>query len=131
MLERVLTRPNLILLAAGGSAAMMIGALLFQYVGDMAPCKLCYWQRYPHIAAIGIGMFALMVPGRLFPLLGAIAALTTAGIGVALDESEQLPRPLGRFVWVPPPRRRLARVACQVEELVLRRLPPAGPEVRP
>ncbi|MDQ2088826.1 disulfide bond formation protein B [Marimonas arenosa] len=82
MLKRLMSRPNLILLAAGGSAAMMIGALLFQYVGDMAPCKLCYWQRYPHVAAIGIGVIALMVPGRLFPLLGALAALTTAGIGV-------------------------------------------------
>ncbi|WP_137700622.1 disulfide bond formation protein B [Marimonas lutisalis] len=77
-----LNRPALILLAAGGSAAMMIGALLFQYVGDMAPCKLCYWQRYPHIAAIGIGVLALMVPGRGFPLLGALAAATTGAIGV-------------------------------------------------
>ena len=76
-----LSRPNLILLAAGGSAAMMIGALLFQYVGDMAPCKLCYWQRYPHVAAIAIGVLALMIPGRGLPLLGALAALTTAAIG--------------------------------------------------
>jgi len=74
------TRPNLIFLAAGGSAAMMIGALLFQYVGDMAPCKLCYWQRYPHVAAIVIGVLALAIPGRGLPLLGALAALTTAGI---------------------------------------------------
>lgn len=75
------SRPTLIFLAASGSAALMIGALLFQYVGEMAPCKLCYWQRYPHVAAIVIGVIALAVPGRGLPLLGALAALITAGIG--------------------------------------------------
>jgi len=78
----MLTRPNLILLAAGGSAALLIGAYLFEYVGHLAPCKLCWWQRYPHFAAVGIGLVALMMPGRVFPLLGALAALTTAGIGI-------------------------------------------------
>lgn len=77
-----LSRPNLIFLAAGGSAAMMLGALAFQYVGDLAPCKLCYWQRYPHVAAIVIGVIALMLPGRFWPMLGALAAATTGGIGI-------------------------------------------------
>ncbi|WP_306004692.1 disulfide bond formation protein B [Aquicoccus porphyridii] len=77
-----LNRPTLIILAAGGSAAMLIGALLFQYVGEMAPCKLCYWQRYPHVAAVVIGVLALMVAGRGLPLLGALAAGSTGGIGV-------------------------------------------------
>lgn len=75
-------RRILILVAAAGSAAMMVGALGFQYVGDMPPCKLCYWQRYPHIAAAGIGLLALLIPGSIFPYLGAVAALTTAGLGV-------------------------------------------------
>lgn len=74
------SRPNLIFLAAAGSAALMIGALLFQYVGEMAPCKLCYWQRYPHVAAIVIGVLALAIPGRGLPLLGALAVLTSAAI---------------------------------------------------
>ena len=29
-----------ILLAAGGSAALLLGALGFQYLGGLAPCKL-------------------------------------------------------------------------------------------
>ena len=78
----LLTRPNLIFLAAGGSAALMLGALFFQYVLKMPPCELCYWQRYPHITAIIIGFLALVIPGRGLPLLGALAALTTSGIGV-------------------------------------------------
>ncbi|MBQ4823148.1 disulfide bond formation protein B [Leisingera sp. HS039] len=71
----------LIILAAGGSAALLLGALGFQYIGEMPPCKLCYWQRYPHAAAAGIGVLALIIPGALLPYLGALAALTTAGIG--------------------------------------------------
>ncbi|MHA6324077.1 disulfide bond formation protein B [Roseivivax sp. CAU 1753] len=76
-----MTRTLLILLAAGGSLVLMLGALGFQYLGDLPPCKLCYWQRYPHVAAIVIGAIALPVAGRALPALGALAALTTAAIG--------------------------------------------------
>ncbi|KIC27443.1 disulfide bond formation protein B [Leisingera sp. ANG-M6] len=71
----------LIVLAAAGSAALLLGALGFQYIGELAPCKLCYWQRYPHAAAAGIGVLALIIPGALLPYLGALAALATAGVG--------------------------------------------------
>lgn len=76
------SRPNLILLAGLGSGAMMLGALAFQHIGEMPPCKLCIWQRYPHVVAIVLAMIGLIIPGRLWPLLGALAALTTAAIGV-------------------------------------------------
>lgn len=75
----------LILLATLGSAAMMLGALGFQYIGEMPPCKMCYWQRYPHVAAVGIGILAFLLPGvgrTAFMYLGALAALTTGGIGI-------------------------------------------------
>lgn len=75
-------RRLLILIAAVGSAAMMLGALGFQYIGEMPPCKLCYWQRYPHIAAAAIGVVAFIVPGASLSYLGALAVLTTAGLGV-------------------------------------------------
>ena len=78
----LLTRRNLILLATLGSAAMVLGAWGFQYLGGLAPCKLCYWQRYPHMAAVPIGLVALAVPGVLLPLLGAIAAATTGALGI-------------------------------------------------
>lgn len=76
-----MTRKMLILTAAGGSAALLLGALAFQYLGGMHPCALCLMQRWPHLAAVLIGAVALVVPGRLLPLAGALAALTTAGIG--------------------------------------------------
>ncbi|MBO9452756.1 disulfide bond formation protein B [Tropicibacter sp. R16_0] len=75
------TRTNLILTAAAGSAAMLLGAWGFQYIGEMAPCKMCYWQRYPHAAAFVIGVLAIFMPGRWLPLLGGFAALATSGIG--------------------------------------------------
>ncbi|MFK7940178.1 MAG: disulfide bond formation protein B [Roseovarius sp.] len=75
-----LNRHSLIFLAAGGSAALLLAAFAFQHLGDMAPCKLCLWQRWPHGAAIVLGVFALAVPGRVFPLLGMLAALGTAAI---------------------------------------------------
>ena len=80
-----MTRQTLILLASLGSAAVLAGAFGFQYVGGLAPCHLCLQQRYPHAAAIVIGILALLLPtglsGRVLPWLGALAALTTAGLG--------------------------------------------------
>jgi len=77
-----MTRNLLILLAAGGSAALLLGALGFQYLGGLPPCDLCIWQRWPHLAAVAIGAAALALPGRGLPHLGALAALTTSGIGL-------------------------------------------------
>lgn len=76
-----MTRPLLIFLAAAGSALMLAGAFAFQYLGGLAPCHLCLLQRWPHAAAALIGVLALLIPGRLLPLAGALAALTTAGLG--------------------------------------------------
>jgi disulfide bond formation protein DsbB len=75
------TRNLLVLLAAGGSAALLAGAFLFQALG-FAPCAMCLWQRWPHAAAILIGVLAFFLPGRALPLLGALAAATTAAIGL-------------------------------------------------
>ena len=76
-----MSRNLLILLATLGSAALLAGAFAFQYLGGLAPCHLCWLQRYPHGAAVGIGVIALALPGlRLLPLAGALAALSTAAI---------------------------------------------------
>ena len=74
-------RSLLILLAAGGSLAALLGAFAFQYLGGLAPCHLCLLQRWPHAAAILIGVLALTIRSRLLCWLGALAALATAGIG--------------------------------------------------
>ena len=71
---------RLISLAMAGSAALLAGAFAFQYIGGLAPCVLCLWQRWPHGAAVLIGVVALLVGGRILPVLGAAAAATTAAI---------------------------------------------------
>ncbi|WP_420012042.1 disulfide bond formation protein B [Tateyamaria sp.] len=80
-----MTRKNLIALAALGSAALLAGAFLFQALG-YAPCKMCLWQRYPHAVAAALGAIAFFIPLpamilSALILVGALAALTTAGIG--------------------------------------------------
>lgn len=76
-----MTRNTLILLAGGGSFALLAGAYMFQALG-YAPCQMCLWQRWPHIAAIVIAAIALRVGGAVLPALGAAAAAVTAGLGV-------------------------------------------------
>ncbi len=77
-----MSRTSLVLAAAGGSAALLAAAFAFQYLGGLAPCELCLWQRWPHAAAVAIGAAALVRPGALLPLLGGGAALATGGIGL-------------------------------------------------
>lgn len=86
----ILTRPRLTLIATLGSVALLGGAFAFQYIGGLAPCALCLWQRWPHAAAILIGAVALATGWRGLLWLGALAALATAGIGIFHVGVEQL-----------------------------------------
>ncbi len=74
------------LLALGVPLALLGGALISQYVGHLYPCELCWYQRYPHIAAIALAALAFVVPGRpartAFVALAAIAILLSGAIGV-------------------------------------------------
>ena len=45
--------------AMWASAIALLAALGSQYLGGLAPCKLCIWQRIPHGVAIVIGLGAL------------------------------------------------------------------------
>ena len=73
---------TLIILAAAGSAGLLLGAWAFQHLGGLAPCKMCIWQRYPHGAAVGIGALALILGAPVLAWAGALAAAATAGVGV-------------------------------------------------
>lgn len=75
-----MTYKKWVLLAAGGSLALLAGAYGFQFLG-YAPCKMCWWQRYPHFVAVAIGALAMIIGTRALAYLGALAAFTTAVIG--------------------------------------------------
>ena len=74
-------RKTLILVAAGSSAALLLAALAFQYVGGLAPCPLCIWQRWPHLVAALTGAAAWGLGGALLPAIGAASMLGGAGLG--------------------------------------------------
>jgi disulfide bond formation protein DsbB len=42
-------------------ALLMAGALGSQYLGGLAPCEMCMWQRWPHYAAIVAAMLAILL----------------------------------------------------------------------
>jgi disulfide bond formation protein DsbB len=77
-----LTRTRLALAAALGSAGLLVAALVFQYGFGMAPCALCIWQRWPHLAAMLFGGVALAAPVAPIMLAGLAAAATSGGIAV-------------------------------------------------
>ncbi len=65
-----------------GSAALLGGALAFQYLGHLAPCEMCLWQRWPHVAALVLGLAAWAMGSRRGVVaLAAVAVLASAGIG--------------------------------------------------
>lgn len=76
-----MTQRTLILLATLGSAALLLGAYSFQHIGGLLPCKMCLWQRWPHAAAVLIGIAALALRHASLAWLGALAAATTGAIG--------------------------------------------------
>ncbi|ULB12484.1 disulfide bond formation protein B (plasmid) [Cereibacter azotoformans] len=64
------------MMIAGGS---LIAALLFQHVGGLQPCALCYPQRWAHALIVVAGAAWLVYPGRLTALAGALSALHSIG----------------------------------------------------
>lgn len=61
-------------------AALMGGALISQYVFGLYPCQMCWWQRYPHIAAIVLALLALTMKGKGSGDLAVILAAVAIGI---------------------------------------------------
>ena len=62
------------------------GALGSQYLGGLAPCEMCYWQRWPHSVAIALAALAFTQAAgsqqsRKLTLLAAIAIAVSGAIG--------------------------------------------------
>jgi len=79
----VLARLTALLLPLG----LLGGALGSQYLGGLVPCEMCFWQRWPHGAAILLAGFAFTGPpaserSRTLTLLAALAIAVSGAIGV-------------------------------------------------
>jgi disulfide bond formation protein DsbB len=75
------------LLALLVPTGLLGGALFSQYAGGLFPCEMCYWQRWPHGAAILLALGAIFSPigsprTRTLVLLAALAIALSGAIGV-------------------------------------------------
>jgi len=98
MAEAVAEAPNVSMRSRGPVAvarlialllplALLAGAFGSQYLGGLHPCEMCWWQRYPHMAAVVIAAFAFTAPAeatrtRALTLLAAAAIALSGAIGV-------------------------------------------------
>ena len=77
-----ITRQTGLLIAGLISTALLGGALLFQYLGGLAPCSLCIWQRWPHLAVMILALAGLRgIQPRLMLMLICLAGIISAGLG--------------------------------------------------
>ena len=82
-----MTTRQLITLASFSSMGVILAAYYFEFIGGFLPCKLCYWQRYPHYLIILIfplfyffPMRSLIFVGMLSMLVSTILALYHVGV---------------------------------------------------
>lgn len=75
------------LIALAVPAALLAGAYGSQHLGGLAPCEMCYWQRWAHWAGLAFALVSLAGAGRLpdrgrsFVWLAALAILASGAIG--------------------------------------------------
>lgn len=76
--------PLILLLASVGILAT---AFAFEHLGGLAPCELCWWQRYVLMAAIPVAALAVLLdrtrPGAAVGLLVLLGVIFLCGIAVA------------------------------------------------
>jgi disulfide bond formation protein DsbB len=117
-------RADRIAIAVGaGGACLVLGALGFQYIGGIAPCEMCHWQRWAHIAAAIVGILGGATvkresTARTLAWIAILCVLVSGGIGAYQTGTEYhiLPGPAActghRYILgsnMPPP-----EVQCDV-----------------
>ncbi|MEM1195008.1 MAG: disulfide bond formation protein B [Pseudomonadota bacterium] len=70
------------LLALALPGALLGGAYISEYVFGLYPCEMCWWQRWPHFAAMGLAALAFIAPfARGWTALAALAIFASGLIG--------------------------------------------------
>ncbi len=65
-----------------GAAALLGGALAFQYLGGLAPCEMCMWQRWALVSVLGLGLLT-WAAGCPRVLVGITAVAVFADTAIA------------------------------------------------
>lgn len=69
-------------LALAIPALLLAGAYISEYGFGLFPCEMCWWQRYPHFAAVGLALVSTFVPPkRVWIGLAALAIFVSGAIG--------------------------------------------------
>jgi disulfide bond formation protein DsbB len=69
-------------LALGVPALLLAGAYISQYGFGLYPCEMCWWQRYPHFAAVLLALASTVLrPAKPWIALAALAILVSGAIG--------------------------------------------------
>jgi disulfide bond formation protein DsbB len=69
-------------LALSIPAALLGGAYISQYVFGLFPCEMCWWQRWPHFAALACAVLSIILPQRRLMIgLAALGILASGLIG--------------------------------------------------
>jgi disulfide bond formation protein DsbB len=69
-------------LAIAIPALLLGGAYVSEYGFGLYPCEMCWWQRWPHFAALGFGLLSTFAPPtRVWVALSALAIIVSGLIG--------------------------------------------------
>jgi len=63
-------------------AGLLAGAYVSELVFGLFPCEMCWWQRWPHFAALVFAVLGFAIsPARLWASLAALAIFVSGVIG--------------------------------------------------
>ncbi|TMM48160.1 disulfide bond formation protein B [Qipengyuania marisflavi] len=70
-------------LALAVPALLLGGAYVAQYGFGLYPCEMCWWQRWPHFAALALALLSFLAPSRrLLVTLAGFAIIVSGLIGL-------------------------------------------------
>ena len=77
------------------SGGLLLGAFLFEHIGGLAPCELCWYQRYAHMAALAIALpglyfsrhVSVSVPLQMAAAVAILVGAAIAGYQVGVEQS--------------------------------------------
>ena len=87
------SKQQILFLCGLASAALLIAAFSFEYLGGLAPCKLCLWQRWPHAGVIVfclMGTTGVLRSGPAFLMIALCAGVTAIIASYHVGVEQQL-----------------------------------------
>ena len=64
-LRRLVPVNRALVICAAMSSCLLAGAFLFEYLGRLAPCDMCIWQRWAHFGLTLVALSGLLLPSQI------------------------------------------------------------------